>query len=80
MQWKLRNGAAEAEGDAFVSAVQALADGWPEEDAPSAVASAVGMPAVASPAPQFVAQAAAVPAPYIAAPAAMPPAPPVGAP
>jgi DNA polymerase len=63
VQWKLRSGAAEAEGDAFVSAVQALADGWPEDAAPSAAAPAAVTPAVAAPAPR------------VAAPAAMPPAP-----
>jgi DNA polymerase len=80
VQWKLRNG--ETEGDAFVAAVQALADGWPEEDAPSAVAPTAVMQTVAAPAPQVVPQvvAAPAPAPHVAAPAAMPPAPPVGAP
>jgi DNA polymerase len=63
VQWKLRSGAAEAEGDAFVSAVQALADGWPEDAAPSAAAPAAVTPAVAAPAPR------------VAAPAAMPPTP-----
>jgi DNA polymerase len=63
VQWKLRSGAAEAEGDAFVSAVQALADGWPEDAAPSAAAPAAVTPAVAAPAQRVAASAAMPPAP-----------------
>jgi DNA polymerase len=62
-QWKLRSGAADAEGDAFVSAVQALADGWPEDAAPSAAAPAGVTPAVAAPAQRVAASAAMPPAP-----------------
>ncbi|WP_343729125.1 uracil-DNA glycosylase family protein [Duganella sp.] len=57
VQWKLRQGAHEE--DAFVTAVQALADGLPEQDAPPAEAPvAVSPPAV----PRAPAEAAPRPA------------------
>ncbi|WP_373991562.1 uracil-DNA glycosylase [Duganella sp. BuS-21] len=82
VQWKLRNGVADVAGeegatadaeapDTFVSAVQALADGWPVAEALPAAPSAPVAPAAARPDAPPAAPAAAprTPAPT-AAPAA----------
>ncbi|NYE60859.1 DNA polymerase [Duganella sp. 1224] len=96
VQWKVRHGAPEApEADAFVTAVQALADGLPAEDAPvdvapvarptpqasAPVAGSRPMSQASAPAPVAVTSAAPAGVPVVAraAPPAAPPAAPAAA-